>query len=212
MPAKNVLKIYVENGYYHLYNRGVEKRVIFEEEQDYLTFIHLLKKYLTEDPLFPFSKKSLIARIDLLAYCLMPNHFHLLVKQADKNAITDFIRKICTIYSMYFNQKNKRVGTLFQSRFKASLIDNNEYLLHLSRYIHQNPAEILKENQKLKDYPYSSYPNYLGFISQYWVKTNEIISLLKESEKKITYQEFVESKEIENPVLASETLTLEEVT
>ena len=211
MPAKNILKIYVENGYYHLYNRGVEKRTIFQEENDYQTFLHLLKKYLTEEPFIPFSKKTFFKRIDLLAYCLMPNHFHLLIKQSDKNAITDFIRKICTIYSMYFNQKYKRVGPLFQSRFKASLIENNEYLLYLSKYIHQNPLEILEKNQRLKDYPYSSYPNYLGFISQYWVKTKEIVSLLKEYEKKITYQQFVEEKETENPVIAYENIILEEI-
>lgn len=211
MPAKNTLKIYIENGYYHLYNRGVEKRVIFEDKEDYQTFLYLLKNYLTHNPLSPFSQRSLFGRIELLSFCLMPNHFHLLIKQADKNAISDFIRRLCTAYSMYFNRKYKRNGTLFESRFKASIIDRNEYLLHLSRYIHQNPSNILKKGQKLEDYPYSSFRQYLGLSHQNWVKAEEILAILKEEFGKDTsYRKFTEDKEIESPFLTYENYTLEE--
>ncbi len=211
MPAKNTLKAYIENGYYHLYNRGADKRIIFKEENDYLTFLHLLKNYLSRNPPSPFSKRSLYGRIELFAYCLMPNHFHLLVKQVDKNAIADFIHRLFTAYSMYFNKKYRRSGTLFESRYKASLIDRNEYLLHLSRYLHQNPLNTLKRGQKLKDYLYSSYGSYLGLTRQDWLKTEEILALLKEEfGKRTTYQKFMEDGAIENPLLADENYTLEE--
>ncbi len=211
MPAKNTLKTYVENGYYHLYNRGVEKRIIFKDQKDYSTFLHLLKNYLTQNPLSPFSKRTLYGRIELLAFCLMPNHFHLLVKQFDKNAMADFMRRLCTAYSMYFNHKYKRTGTLFESRYKASLIDQNELLLHLSRYLHQNPANLLKRGRKLNDYWYSSYPHYLGSVEQDWLKTGEILSLLKEEfGKRITYQKFMEDNSMKSPLLAYENYTLEE--
>lgn len=211
MPAKNTLKTYVENGYYHLYNRGVEKRIIFKDKEDYSTFLSLLKNYLTQNPLSPFSRRTLYGRIELLSYCLMPNHFHLLVKQVDKNAISDFIRRLCTTYSMYFNRRYKRTGTLFESRYKASLIDQNEYLLHLSRYFHQNPINTLKRGQKLDGYFYSSYRNYLGLTHQDWLETEEILTLLKEEfGKRMTYQKFMEDSSIESPLLAYENYTLEE--
>lgn len=211
MPAKNILKTYIENGYYHLYNRGVEKRIIFEEKSDYVTFLHFLKKYLTADPDCPHSPKTLYNRIDLLAYCLMPNHFHLLVKQRDRENIIEFIRKICTNYAMYFNKKYKRIGTLFQGRYKASLIDSNIYLLHLTRYIHQNPLEIIKSWQELITYPYSSYPNYLGIFNQGWIKPEEILTLLKEEfGPRMTYQNFMEDNKIVDLISSNINIALEE--
>lgn len=210
MPTKNTIKTYVEGGYYHLFNRGVDKRNLFEDQQDYQTFLYLLQKCLTPEPFAPFPQKSFSNRITLLAYCLMPNHFHLLVKQTDKKAITDFIRKICTTYSMYFNKKYQRVGTLFESRFKASLIDNNIYLLYLTKYIHQNPLEIIRKSQKLEDYPYSSYSNYLLLKNQSWVKPKEILDLLKEEfGPKTTYRHFVEDSTEEIPLPANPNFFLE---
>lgn len=226
MPAKNIIKIYVENGYYHLYNRGVEKRNIFLDEQDYKVFLHYLKIFLSPPPSLtelasaasligsPFVRLTPIKPLDkeiiLLSYVLLRNHFHLLVKQITKQAITQFMRKVCTGYAMYFNKKYQRVGTLFQGRFKASLIDSNIYLLHLTRYIHQNPLTILKPNQKLENYPYSSLPNYLGKTEQKWVNTQEILSTLKEEfGKNETYQKFMNTKETPS-YLSDVSLVLEE--
>ena len=157
MPARNTLKQYLENGYYHLYNRGVEKRLIFQDEQDCSVFLSYLKEYLlpkNEKELYEkLSDKTISSKekdkilkllrlnnfseeIILLAYCLMPNHFHLFVKQKSPNSIDKFINSLCTRYTMYFNKKYKRVGSLYQGVYKAVLLDNEPQLLHISRYIH----------------------------------------------------------------------------
>jgi putative transposase len=210
MPAKNTLKIYADNGYYHLYNRGVERRNIFLCSEDYLTLLHLFQAYLIDNPLSPTASKSLQGRLELLAFCLLPNHFHLLLKQHDKTAMVEFMRKVFTSYSMYFNKKYKRTGTLFESRYKASLIDRPDYLLHLSRYIHHNPANLLKRGQRLEEYPYSSLPSYLGHTNTDWVKTEEILGVLKdEFGKRITYKDFLKDSKIASPILAYENMTLD---
>jgi putative transposase len=210
MPAKNTLKIYADNGYYHLYNRGVERRNIFLCSEDYRTLLHLFKVYLTENPLSPSACRSLLGRLEILCFCLMPNHFHLLIKQCDRQAMTEFMRKVFTTYSMYFNKKYKRSGTLFESRYKASLIGKADYLLHLSRYIHQNPLNLLKRSQKIEDYPYSSLPNYLGNISTDWIKTETILGVLKdEFGRRTSYKDFMKDNKIQSPILAYENVTLD---
>ena len=126
MPSKNTLKIYIKNGYYHLYNRGVEKRKIFQDEQDYAVFLSYLKIYLLpkdennlkklllnsdldyrerDNTLRLLNLNNFTDEITLLAYCLMPNHFHLLLKQKSENSIDVFMRSLCTRYTMFFNKK-----------------------------------------------------------------------------------------------------------
>lgn len=214
MPRKNSLKIYVEGGYYHLYNRGVEKRIIFLEDKDYKVFLHFLKKYLSPPepngilltateltgftPVRPRVVQSLYGSVSLLAYCLMPNHFHFLVKQTVRDGITKLVNRIATNYGMYFNKKYERVGPLFQGVYKAVLIDNNEQLLHLSRYIHLNPLEGgVGGLERLVDYNYSSYGDYLGLRRSDWVKVEEVISFFRSDKRLIgkddlSYQSFVE--------------------
>lgn len=196
MPAKNSVKQFIENGYYHLYNRGVEKRDIFLDEQDYAVFLHNLKRYLDpalgSDP--RFHTKSLAGEIDLIAFCLMPNHFHLLVKQNTINGITKLMRAVCTNYVMYFNKKYDRVGGLFQGKYRASLIYEDNYLLHLSRYIHLNPSSAGSDP---KSYNFSSYSYYLGQRNAIWIKPQEILSFFKSAQGAnlkdcLSYQSFVE--------------------
>lgn len=193
MPAKNSIKQYVEDGYYHVYNRGVEKRLIFLDGQDYSVFLKYLRFYvdprLGSDP----KRKSLATEIDLLAYCLMPNHFHLLIKQKNKNSMTKLIRAVCTKYVMYFNQKYKRVGTLFQGKYKAALVTSDLYLLHLSRYIHLNPGS----GSDPKAYKYSSYRCYLNLEKSSWVKPDFIVAYFKSAQRtdlkdSLSYQSFVD--------------------
>ena len=213
MPGKNTIKTYVENGYYHIYNRGVEKRRIFEESEDYKKFLRYLKVYLSpvdvlrrEDPLIRANLigANLAEQLDLLAYCLMPNHFHLLVKQKTKNAITKLMRQVQTAYAMYFNKKYERVGPLFQGIYKACLVDKEDYLLHLSRYIHQNPKE---RGISLSDFPWSSYNAYLGENSrQEWLKTKEILGYFNAQKPNFSYQNFVEEKEPDNSKIQALTL------
>lgn len=231
MPAKNKIKEYHENGYYHLYNRGVEKRIIFSDKQDESVFLSYIKEYLspkdpnkltqiignaTSTPQQKADARKLIRmnnfsdQLDLLAYCLMPNHFHLLVKQTVSRTIEMFMRSLGTRYVQYFNHRHgKRVGGLFQDTYKAVLVESEEQLLHLSRYIHLNP---LQKGLTLKECPQpSSYPNYLGLIKQDWVKPQEILTYFTKSGTN-SYSSFVENSRLDEPSLsqiASLTIDLE---
>ena len=213
MPARNTLKIYVEDGIYHIYNRGVEKRTIFEDVQDYKVFLKYIKEVLSPPDEQEMNTKyimqglslqsirrpvkSYYEKVEMLAYCLMPNHFHFLVRQHDKVSLEGLMRSLMTRYSMYFNKKYDRVGSLFQGRYKAVLVENEEYLLHLSRYIHLNPAEYTKNLAGA----YSSYADYLGIKDTRWVKTREILSffnqkVLSDFKKFNSYKDFVEKYKI----------------
>jgi len=173
---------FVNNEIYHIYNRGVEKRDIFSEEKDYFRFIHDLLEFNDILSAGRFSEVGLPKvenprklLINILAFCLMPNHYHLLLMQKKEGGITKFMRKMGTGYTNYFNKKYDRVGPLFQGKFKAKLVKNDEYLLHLSNYIHLNPIELVEREwpqQKieninkaklfLKNYKWSSLSDYLG--------------------------------------------------
>jgi putative transposase len=174
MPARNTVKQYSEDSFYHLYNRGVEKRKIFLDEQDYAVFLNLLKRHLsrkdqTDDRGTVYM--SYAGRIELQAFCLMPNHYHLLLYlNNDKKAITEFMRRVGGTYTSYFNKKYDRVGPLFQSVFKASKVDNDPYLLHISRYIHRNPRDYY-------NWQYSSLPYYVKGHKADWVVPDKIYAL-----------------------------------
>lgn len=205
MPAKNSRKIPLEGGYYHIYNRGVAKQPIFLDEQDYQVFLRFLKEYLLplEHPDLQALKKLTPRRapinccqdVELLAYCLMPNHFHLLLKNLTKRGIEKFIRAFGINYSMYFNQKYDRVGPLYQGVYKAVAIEGDEQFVYISKYIHLNPRELLTRFRTLHEYSYSSYQNYLGERHQDWVHTNEILSFFSKKFPSLSYQAFVEEKE-----------------
>ncbi len=159
MPSRNALKQFETDMSYHCYNRGVEKRTIFVDDQDYGVFLNRLKQMLADPETLKaeFKKRELVksffGRIELRSYCLMPNHFHLLLYQHDEEAIADFMRTLSTSYAMYFNKRYERVGHLYQGRYKARRIDSDEYSLHISRYIHLNPQNL---EGGYKRYPYSS--------------------------------------------------------
>ena len=203
MPSKNTIKIYASNGYYHVYNRGVEKRTIFVDDQDYKVFLSFLKWYLTEHPKeaiipgIPMRRRkiTLFNQIELLAYCLMPNHFHFLVHQHTAGAMKEFMQSLSTGYALYFNKKYQRVGSLFQGPYKAAMVDQDSYLLHLSRYIHLNPMDI--EGVKVHEWPYSSYGEYLGQRNTRWIHKDFILSLFGSALSRapgdmLSYQSFVE--------------------
>src|SRR3989339_1800755 len=175
MPAKNAIKFYIPNSIYHIYNRGVNKDLIFKDEQDYKVFLNYLKECLS--PVEDGSRfqvrnlKSFYTEIELLSFCLMPNHVHLLIKQKDKNAIKKFTQSLFTRYSIYFNRKYRRSGSLFQGRYKATNVIDKDYLLDLSRYIHKNPLKYTKDLIE----SYSSYSIYLGLVNTAWVNKNIIL-------------------------------------
>lgn len=212
MPSRNSIKQYQEDGIYHIYNRGIDKRVIFKDSKDYAYFLYLLKIYLLDPVLLREDiertgqslhkkrsrERSHFGKIELLSYCLMPNHFHLLIKQKGETDISDFMKSLMTSYSMYFNLKYKRQGTLFQGRYKAALVKEDDYLLHLSRYIHINPLKVQGLScPKLGEYDYSSYADYLGRKNTKWINKNVILAYFTENKENSfinhsSYKSFVE--------------------
>ncbi|MCJ7828013.1 transposase [Patescibacteria group bacterium] len=156
--------------YYHIFSRGVDRRIIFDTTEDYLRFEQTLCYYLFDDQrgrfslrgeINPLGKRDLTAVefVTLVGYCLMPNHFHLLLKQEVAQGISTYLHRLLNSYTHYFNLKNQRQGSLFEGRFKSVHVRSNEQLLHLSRYLHLNPC-LAGMVQDVEEYPYSSYRHY----------------------------------------------------
>lgn len=181
---------FVNDYYYHVFNRGVDKRNTFMDDKDYRRFLFSLQEFNDENStlnmvrrfnnhdgsstsLRPLPKNPMV---EIIAYCLMPNHFHFLLKQVKDNGIPGFMRKLGTGYTNYFNQRHERSGSLFQGRYKAILVDKDEYINYLIQYIHLNPLELLepdwkekgiKDFQKAKDFLVSyKWNNYKDFCEQ----------------------------------------------
>lgn len=208
MPSKNVVKQFDSDSMYHVYNRGVNKMNIFNDERDYAVFLSFLKyallsnevekslesvdvSQLSEAQRFNLRREGLADRLSLVSYCLMPNHFHLLLYQYDRDAITVLMRSVATGYSMYFNKIHNRIGSLFQGVYKASKIDNDAYWDHISRYIHLNPIDIGEDYRR---YEYSSYRVYVGLKNQEWVKPDIILDGFSSV---LDYEKFVEDYQVD---------------
>ena len=198
MPSRIIP--FVNGHFYHVYNRGSERRSTFENQRDYQRFLKTLKYYQIEGPKPRFSKfpSLTITKLDnskrlveIIAYCLMPNHFHLLLKQVRDNGITESLSKVSNSYTKYFNTKHSRVGHLFQGEFKAVIIESDEQLVHVSRYIHLNPiSSALVKN--LEQYKWSSYPEYLNTGTQGFCSKKDILGYFKDYRD---YQQFVLDQE-----------------
>ncbi len=175
---------FIEDGIYHIYNRGTDKRDIFLDEQDYFRFVHYLyacndieSLEKIENPIIGGPTSGIVDRerlVNIFCYALMPNHFHLLIQQRKEGGISKFMQKLSTGFTMYFNVKNERTGVLFQGKFKSKFIDDEKYLETLVNYIHLNPVDIFQSNWKkdgikdyistkgfLENYRWSSYPDYI---------------------------------------------------
>jgi len=174
---------FAEGEYYHVYSRGVERRKIFMDEDDYERFTRLLYAANSTMPVH-LGRRQGVALADIPrggpivaigAWCLMPNHFHLLLKEIKENGISEFLHKLLTAYSMYFNIKYQRKGSLFEGPFSAKHLDSDRYLKHQYAYIHLNPMgiiesrwkeKIIKDAKKTKkfldSYRYSSLQDYAG--------------------------------------------------
>ncbi|PSB23791.1 REP-associated tyrosine transposase [Stenomitos frigidus] len=137
--------------YYHLYNRGNDRQPIFFERENYLHVLRLVRRHLIEETL------------DVLAYCLMPNHYHLLVR-CRSGAVSDAMQRLAVAYTKAMNRRYNRVGSLFQGQFQAVEVDSDEYLYHLTRYIHLNPVKAGLVTHP-KDWEFSSYLEYAGLRS-----------------------------------------------
>lgn len=172
MPSRNIIKIDVPESYYHVYARGHGKKKIFRDDADFEYFLSLFARHLSDTPATNITGRvypHLQNDVSLLCYCLMSNHFHLLLYQQTEGAMSQLMRGVMTSYSMYFNKKYGTSGALFESRYKASRISSDEYLLHVSRYIHLNPKDWMA-------YPYSSiHSYYLG--APEWLHPQRVIEL-----------------------------------
>ncbi len=203
MPSRHSVKTYVSDSYYHVYNRGVEKREIFLEDKDYGVLLSYLKTYLmpkdehalmdiVASPLSGWREKGMALRqlrlnnftdsIELIAYCLMKNHYHMLIRQESEMAMDQFMNSLWTRYTMYFNKKYKRIGPLFQDVYKAVLVESEEQLVHLTRYIHRNPISKRQlrnpasKGDALRSYFFSSYQDYIGVSKTDWVHPERILA------------------------------------
>ena len=174
---------FIPNEYYHIYNRGNSKQKIFLDKKDYQRFVDLLYAVNSQEGFnFSDSIKGISVYeqvknprlVSIGAYCLMPNHFHILITPLLEEGLTKFMQKLSTAYVMYFNGKYNRTGALFESKFKAEHVNNDVHLKYLFSYIHLNPVKLiqkdwkevgLKQKQKsityLKSYKYSSFIDYL---------------------------------------------------
>lgn len=219
----------VNNEIYHIYNRGVEKRKIFLEDLDYLRFIHDLFEFNDQNPVLNINyyfnqssepmevglpyirqKEPRKLLVEILSFCLMPNHFHLMVKQKTQNGVTEFMRKMGTGYTNYFNQKYKRVGALFQGKYKSIIIKQDSYFIHLPFYIHLNPLDLIapewrereiKDMKKtakfLKSYRWSSYLDYIGIKNFPSVTQREFLNDFFEGPKEYKKQTLSWLKEMD---------------
>ncbi len=187
MPGKNTLKVYIPDSYYHLYNRGWNRSEIFLDDEDYRHFELLFTRHLSPEPVVDSRGREYPWRypmIHLNSYCLMPNHFHILIYQTDETGIIKLASSILTAYTMYFNKKYKRRGPLFENTYKAVLIHDDVQLQHITRYIHLNHREF-------RTWPYSSYKDYLK-QPRTWIDSVPILELFASQQ---AYKEFVDDYE-----------------
>ncbi|MFA7209806.1 MAG: transposase [Parcubacteria group bacterium] len=193
--------------YYHIYNRGVDKREVFLGEEDYLRFLTSMREFNRVDPIGSLYEKYLdeekrglsphkgdlvpfatVPLVEIVCYCLNPNHYHLILKQLSEGGISKFMLKLSSGYSSYFNKKNKRSGSLFQGPFKSVHIDSNEYLLYLSAYVNKN--NFIHGYNKNDNWPYSSLLDYLGERNGKLINKEIILGQFKSADE---YKEFLES-------------------
>lgn len=189
MPSRNIVRLDSSDSYYHVYARGINKQPIFSEPSDFSYFMYLLERYLAKKQ--SKSKQGILypnyhGAVGLMTFCLMKNHFHLLIYQRDKGALRDFMKSLMVSYSRYFNLKYTRRGPLFESRYKASKIESDQYLEHISRYIHLNP-------RSWKYYKYSSIKYFRKGKKPDWLDTDKVLGYDQKNQQE--YMTFLEDYE-----------------
>ncbi len=209
MPAKRFHRVTEEGTYSHIYNKGIEKKIIFNDSQDHETFQGFLKDYLTPAPAesakktftvngrvfrgVPHQPKNYFNKVELIAYSLMPDHFHLVLLQKAKGSQERFLRSLSTRYSMYFNKKYNRTGSLFDGPYKSLQIKDLLHLLLLTRYLHDH-----QENGKDG---YSSYKEFIGERETDWVKPDAALSYFDKAKNNsfkdtANYRDFIDKHEL----------------
>lgn len=207
MTAQDLKKANKDKICFHVYNRGVANGIIFNDKQDYEVFLSHLENYLTPPKKskdlqktftikgrafrgVPHQPKNYFNKVELIAYCLTPNHFHLLLCPIGKDSLEGFMRSLSTKYSIYFNKKYQRQGSLFSGPYKSAPINDAPSLLYMTRYLHQHLQEEKGNN-------YSSYADYLGKRKTSWVKASSVLSFFENYKNEFlkgikNYKDFVE--------------------
>jgi len=205
VPGREI--VLANNEVYHIFNRSIASQPIFLNKRDYQRALETFFYY--QNSLLPTRYSKFITQaaeikqkiltelkdeksflVEIIAFCFMPTHFHFLLKQVKDNGISKFVGNFSNSYTRYFNTKNKRNGPLLQGKFKAVHITTNEQLVHVSRYIHLNPytSLIIKKVEDLMNYPFSSFPEYLGKSRQSFCQKELVLSHFKKTN---TYKDFV---------------------
>jgi REP element-mobilizing transposase RayT/DNA-binding transcriptional regulator YhcF (GntR family) len=175
-------RVHYQGGLYHVIARGNQRQKVFLGKEDYLKYLRLMDEYLEHHGMAVY------------AYCLMPNHVHILLEQAADQPLSRYMQRLQSAYTGYFNRKHKKVGHLFQGRYKAILVDRDAYLLELIRYVHLNPIRA-KLEEKVGAYPWSGHAQYLGTAKENTVRieTAKVLHMFgkTEQEARKAYQKFV---------------------
>jgi len=194
---------FVNEEWYHIYNRGVDKRLVFSERQDYLKFLRGLEDFNNKSH---YEERAGMVRrgglkelssflneqekiVEITCYCLNPNHFHLVLKQLIDRGITMMLHRLSTSYTNYFNDKYQRSGSLFQGPFKAVRVDTDQYLFWLSGYVNGNPE--IHRVAKANNYEWSSYKDFLTIKSNNQILGNKDIILSQFGNSSRNYENFV---------------------
>jgi len=204
--------ILTTNEIYHIFNRGADKRIIFEDDGDLNRFLESLEKFNSVEPIGSLYEQS-FSKIDsgqkklvkIIAYCLNPNHFHLILQQKSANGISEFMKRLGGGYTWYFNNRHKRTGVLFQGKFKSVHIKSNEQLLHLSAYVNLNNKvhQLGGRTAKLVRSSYKEYRDNIGSLCEKEVilgqfkNTTEYDYFIKNSLKNIL-EKRIEREELED--------------
>lgn len=195
MPLRKV--ILATGEIYHIFNRSIHGTPVFDNKRAINNFLETARFYLSSTPLVKFSvyRKSKNSHppdlskplVKIIAYCLMPNHFHFILLQNRDYGIKIYLQKLINSYSHYFNLKNEQKGPLFEGPFRAVRVETKEQLLHLSRYVHLNPVTAYL-SETPADYLYSSFRAYLGEDFPLPIETSMILSYFSSAKK---YEEFI---------------------
>lgn len=193
-------------GTYHVYNRGVDKRIIFQDDADRVRFLNGLALFNDHGRRKNYSIKLIkTARVgdppcvEVVAYCLMPNHFHLMLRQRVCGGVSEFMGRLGNGYTKYFNKRHERSGRLFESAYKAKRVETTGYAEHLTRYIHLNPLELdaiwtsgqrtwQETSDALSDYKWSSYRHFIGMECSLFVRNETVMKGFKNADG---YQRFI---------------------
>lgn len=210
--------------YYHVFNRGNNKQQIFLDNRDWIRFLFLILHLqspttffnmsrdvnyyvkhsvfnIAEDEIYEIVKNR---TVELISFCLMPNHFHLILKEFSEAGISQYMQRILNGFTKYFNTKYKKSGHLFQGPYKIVHVEDNEQLLHLSSYIHRNPRELKQWRQRENEYPWSSHQDY--YDENRWGPLLSQSIILDQFEDKNEYHQFMKTSTAK--LLDTECLTL----